>query len=180
MRPFLLAVICALSSFAQPYTISTISGIDRSANGLQATFDRFGYITGVAVDQAGNLYFDDWAGRRVYRIGPGGIVTLVAGSGAPTSDPSPNGVPATSVPINDPEGVAADSQRNVYILQPNLHQIQKVSADGLITTFAGASPGSSDDGIPATSANLAQCYSIAADASGNVFLNDGPRLRKVD
>jgi hypothetical protein len=179
MKIILLAAFGAFSACCQPYTISTISGIDRSENGLQATFDRFGYIVGVAADPAGNLYFNDWPGRRVHRIEPGGKLSLVAGSGDPINYLAPPGTLATNVAINDPEGVAVDAMGNVYILQPTFHQILKVSTDGFITTFAGTSPGSAADGIPATSASLVGTDAIAADSSGNVFLDEGPRIRRI-
>jgi hypothetical protein len=58
----------------------------------------------------------------------------------------------------------------------------KVAANGVITTAAGNGvQGSSGDGGPATSAQLNSTYTygIGVDGSGNLFIVDNQRIRKV-
>ncbi len=55
--------------------------------------------------------------------------------------------------------------------------MRKVSSNGIITTVAGG--GSSGDGGPATSARLDNPIRVAVDPSGNLFITDGARIRKV-
>ncbi len=51
----------------------------------------------------------------------------------------------------------------------------------IITTFAGnGTNGYSGDGGLATAAELSQPYSLAVDASGNIYFKDGGRIRKVN
>ena len=64
--------------------IATIAGTGVAGfggDGGPATAARLNYPIGVAVDAVGNVYVADRANHRVRRIGPGGIIETVAGSG---------------------------------------------------------------------------------------------------
>ncbi|MFL6448655.1 MAG: Ig-like domain repeat protein [Bryobacteraceae bacterium] len=109
------------------------------------------------------------------------MITTVAGRGYSTGD----GGPATDAMLARPLGLAVDGSGNFYIadggdfLDPG--RIRKVSADtGVITTVAGnGSYGFSGDGGPATSARLEGPSAVAVDGSGNLYIADGNRIRKV-
>jgi hypothetical protein len=62
-------------------------------------------------------------------------------------------------------------------------RIRRISPDGIITTVAGTGvPGDSPDtgdGGPATSAQFAVAGSLAVDASGNLYISDYRRIRRV-
>jgi uncharacterized protein (TIGR03437 family) len=112
--------------------------------------------------------------------GQSGIITTVAGDG--TFGYSGDDGPATSASLFYPEGVAADASGNLFIADTNNHRIRKVSASGIITTFAGnGTAGFSGDGGPATSAEMFEPIGVAMDASGNLFIvdDDDNRIRKV-
>jgi hypothetical protein len=103
-----------------------------------------------------------------------GDITTVAGGGV--SD----GGPATNAPLAWPEGIAVDTSGNLYIADTENHRIRKVAPTGTITTVAGnGTPGFSGDGGPATQAALNSPQAVAVDASGNVYIADGVRIRKV-
>ena len=71
----------------------------------------------------------------------------------------------------------------MYIADYGSHRIRKVSATGIITTFAGTgSAGYSGDGGPATAALLDYPWSVASDFSGNVYIADyyNHRVRMVN
>jgi len=91
---------------------------------------------------------------------------------------------ATSKYLNNPTGVATDQNRNLYIADMANNRIRKVNVStGLITTVAGNGAfGFSGDNGPATAAKLAFPYSVAVDASGNIYIADrnNNRIRKVD
>lgn len=74
MKACLVSAICVIGVGAQPYTISTISGMDRGAEGIAATSILFGNIGGVAADLQGNVYFSDIAYGRVHRVSPDGLL----------------------------------------------------------------------------------------------------------
>jgi hypothetical protein len=60
-----------------------------------------------------------------------------------------------------------------------INQIAKVTPNGVSTTFAGSGDsGSSVDG-QGTLARFGGIYSLAADSSSNIFVNENQRIRKV-
>jgi uncharacterized protein (TIGR03437 family) len=117
---------------------------------------------GVAVDAAGNLYIADYGNNRIRRVS-NGVITTVAGGGSNSG----NNVPATSVEVYEPSGIAVDSAGNLYIAES--YGIYKVS-NGVITTVAGG--GINGDNVPATSAMLYMLSGVAVDAAGNLYIAD--------
>jgi PKD repeat protein len=136
--------------------------------------------TGVAVDDAGNVYFADSGNNRVREISAAGGISTVAGNGL--GGYSGDGGPARAAELNLPNGVAVDGKGNVYIADDNNNRIRKVSGDGTITTIAGTgTAGYNGDGLPATAAQLFEPTSVAVDAQGNVYIADfgNGRVREV-
>ena len=97
--------------------------------------------SGVAVDSAGNLYIADWGNARIRKVDTGGTITTVAGGGSGCNgqtDSVGDGCLATNAELYGPTGVAVDSAGNLHIASPYNHSIQKVDANGFITSVAGA------------------------------------------
>ena len=71
-----------------------------------------------------------------------------------------------------PAGVAVDVAGNVYVADSDNHTIRKITADGMVSTFAGK-PGvrGAIDG-PGTDARFNTPYGVAVDATGNVYVTD--------
>ena len=125
------------------------------------------FPSGIAFDNAGNLYFADYENNRVREISSG-VITTVAGDGTPAQ-------------LNNPSAVAFDSTGNLYIADTGNNRIRKV-AGTTITTFAGnGTAGFNGDNGAATSAELNQPSGIAFDSSGNLYIADSAnnRVRKV-
>ena len=159
--------------------ITTVAGGGTSADdNVPATSAQLGYLLGVAVDSAGNVYIADALYNRIRKVS-NGVITTVAGGGAGFFG-GDNG-PAISATLWDPQGVAVDSAGNVYIADTLNNRIRKVS-NGVITTVAGggACCFSGDNG-PATSAQLYTPDGVAVDSAGNVYIADSNnyRVRKV-
>ena len=134
--------------------------------------------TSLAVDAGGNLYIADHDNNRVRKVTADGIITTVAGTGAPGF--SGDGGPAVNAQLNRPAGVAVDAAGNLYIADAWNYRVRKVAADGAITTVAGnGTQGFSGDGGPATSQALSGPQSLAVDAAGNLYITDGNILRKL-
>ena len=134
----------------------------------------------VALDGAGNLYIADSQDQRVRKVDATGVITTLAGTG--NRDFSGDGGPAATAGLNTPSGVAVDTAGNVYIADRLNHRIRRVTAAGIITTFAGTGTASfSGDGGPATSATLNSPDAVAVDGAGNVYISDtnNRRIRKV-
>ena len=135
-----------------------------------------GYI---AFDAAGNLYISDSYANRIRKVS-NGIITTIAGNG--TAAYSGDGGLATNAGINLPQGIAFDSAGNLYIAEFNSHRVRKVATNGIITTVAGNGlAGYFGDGGLAVQAELYYPISVAADASGNLYIADESNnaIRKV-
>ena len=94
-----------------------------------------GNSAGLAVDSQGNLFIADRFNDRVRRVAPDGIITTVAGNGRRGF--SGDGVPAVDAQLNSPWGVSADHSGNLYIVDAFSYRVRKLSANGMISTFAG-------------------------------------------
>ncbi len=137
---------------------------------------------GVAVDPQGNLYIADESNNVIRRVSSSNTaISLFAGNG--TSGYSGDNGAATSASLQDPEGLAVDSQGNVYIADTMNNVIRKVNTSGTITTVAGNGTwGYSGDGGSALSAQLYRPTAVAVDHSGNIFIADwaNGRIREVN
>jgi sugar lactone lactonase YvrE len=132
----------------------------------------------VAFDRHGNLYIGDRDNYRVRKIDPKGIITTVAGMG--TSGFSGDGGPAIAAQMC-PLGVTIDPTDNLLIADPCNNRIRRVDSHGRISTIIGTgTSGSSGDGKPATAATLAEPGQFAFDANGNLFVQEGTRVRRID
>jgi uncharacterized repeat protein (TIGR02543 family) len=97
-----------------------------------------------------------------------------------TSGYSGDGGPATSALLNNPCGVAVDTEGNLYIADAQNYRIRMVSPGGTITTVAGTGvAGYSGDNGPATSARLSFPCAVAVDADGILYIADGQRIRTI-
>jgi sugar lactone lactonase YvrE len=92
-------------------------------------------------------------------------------------------VPATTVPLERPAGVAFDAAGNLYIADAHNQRIREIAATtGVITTIAGTGvAGFAGDGGAATAAELSLPTAVAVDGAGNVFFSDtgNHRVREI-
>ncbi len=100
------------------------------------------------------------------------IISTVAGGAPPAT-------PARGVDLwLQPYGLVADAAGNVYF--GSLTVVFKMDRNGIATRVAGnARQGYSGDGGPATEAQLSYVGALAIDRSGNLFIGDGSRIRRV-
>jgi len=175
--------------------IATIAGIagqfDYKGDGGLATKANLGYITGIAVDASGNIYFVDGAANVARRIDRStGIISTIAGTflGFNVNDPTPlagDGGPAGASHLYVPMGIRTDAAGNVYIVESGNCVIRKITASsGIIITIAGKGNGSfgyaGNNGL-ATAAELYNPYDVAIDQSGNIYIADTQNhaIRKI-
>jgi trimeric autotransporter adhesin len=195
---FFFVVACSESDLepsVDPGNITTMAGIagefDYDGDGGPALSANLGFITGISVDQSGNIYFVDGAANVVRKVDrSSGIISTVAGTflGFNVVDPTPfkgDGGPATEAHLNVPYGVAVDAVGNIYITDNGNSVVRKVTiSTGKISTIAGKPGifGYSGDGGLATSAELSNPYDVAVDKNNNVYIVDSQNfaIRKID
>jgi hypothetical protein len=177
-------------------TISTVAGATApggggtgggpggyGGDGGLATSAFLRYPSAVAVNKTtGDVFIADELNERVRWVEKStGIIRTLAGTGV--AGYNGDNRQASTAQVNRPYGVAVDPAGNVYIADYLNFRIRKVTmSTGIITTFAGiGSSGMSDDGLPATSAALADPVSIYIDGASVMFEVDqsSRRVRKI-
>jgi len=173
--------------------VSTVAGTGISGfagDGGPAAKAQLYAPTGLAFDAAGNLYIADTANNRIRRISANGTIDTVAGGGQYSAQPANDGVPATSVFLGSPQGVAVDAAGNLYIADTQSNHVRRVSAAGIISTIAGRAlygalglydgnldiylRGYTGDGGPSVVGKIAQPYSMAVGPDFRVYVTDLP------
>ena len=160
--------------------VSTVAGngtYGSMGDGGVATAAQLAGPLGIAVDVSGNLWIAEGYGNRVRKVSKGTIST-VAGTG--TAGFSGDNKPATGATLRQPSAVALDSAGNLYIADFGNYRVRMVAPSGMISTVAGngTSVFSGDQGV-AVFAGLAAPRRVVTDASGNLYIADGCRVRKV-
>ena len=110
--------------------ISTFAGTGRdgfSGDGGAATAARLRYPSGVAVDDAGNVYIADEGNLRIRKVDGSGNISTFAGAGAGGVSGDGDGGAATAARLSNPQDVAVDNAGNVYIADSENHRIRKVT-----------------------------------------------------
>jgi hypothetical protein len=122
-----------------------------------------GDLSGVGVDNSGNVYITQGGGRTLDRV-TAGTVSIV------------------STDVNEPQNVAVDIAGNVYVADEGNCRIAKINPSGALSVVAGGSCGYSGDNGQAINASLGYPKGVAVDAAGNIYIADtnNSRVRKVD
>ncbi len=197
---------CLIRKVTPGGTISTVVGkspslaCGYSGDSGPATAAELYYPDGVALDKSGNLYISDY-GNQVIRIVSCLTVTSTGGTCTPKAGEtkgdiytfagdnklpagySGDGGPATSAQLYYPYDVAADASGNIYIADYGNQRIRKVSASGIISTFAGNGySGYQGDGGLATDTSLWNPAGVGVDGAGDILIADysNQRIRLVD
>lgn len=146
-----------------------------TGDGGPATAAQFRSVSGVAVDQAGNVYVADANGARIRRVDSAGMVTTFAGTG--TAGAAGDGGPAVSAQLNWPTGLTVDSAGGLYVVDRNSFKVRRIalaaapsirSTNSVIPSFLGASGFSSNTYLEIYGLNLSQTTRLWAgtDFSG--------------
>jgi sugar lactone lactonase YvrE len=167
--------------------ISTVAGTGQAGfagDGAAATESELSSPSGIALDQANDLYVADGANLRVRKVAAAtGIISTVAGGGQ-----NGDGGLATTAALTAAHRVALDKAGNLYISCANT--IEMVSAKtGIINAVAGFNPPTVEmyfvpflgDGGPALSGFLTSPQGIEFDSAGNLYIADAGdnRIREV-
>jgi hypothetical protein len=167
----------------QAGVVTTLAGqvANGFANGTGAAA-AFGFIRGLAVDSAGNVYATD-DNSAIRKITPAGVVTTLAGSN-PAIGRTPGFVDGAGLAARfaGPWGIAIDGAGNLFVVDTFNNAVRQITPAGQVTTLAGGGPAAAGylnaTGVAARF-NLPDSLSI--DAAGNLYVNDanGSAVRKV-
>ena len=153
----------------------TLFNLGYNGDGIPATQAWLFFPTGIAVDNAGNLYIADWLNNRVRKVDTSGIISTAAGNG--TQGFGGDGGPATSAMLSLPSDVAVDAKGNFYIADWINFRVRVVNASGIIQTLAGSGGyGYNGEGLPATQANVFPS-GVAVGPNGTVYFADQSSYR---
>jgi len=159
--------------------VSTLAG----KPGEEGTLDgaggaaRFKVPNRITIDGSGNLFVTD-DNATVRKITPAGIVSTLTGVAGHSG--STDG-PGASALFNWPNGTALDHAGNLFVADQDNSTIRKISAAGIVSTFAGTPGGwGTADGTGAE-AQFQGAGFLTVDAAGNVFVADcnGQTIRKI-
>lgn len=139
------------------------AGGDQLGSAATAKFNR---PTGLAMDGAGNLFVADQVNGKIKMIS-GGIVTLVAGSGANSSiDGS-----GASASFYRPTYIDFDLYGNLIVVEWITSKIRRVTPGGVVTSIAGTGISGYTNGAVSV-ATFNTPYGICVDNIGNAYIGD--------
>ncbi|WP_143822349.1 NHL domain-containing protein [Mucilaginibacter pedocola] len=124
-----------------------------SADGAD-TLASFKQLAGLASDTYGNVYVADRGNNKIRKVTPGGNVVTIAGTGVAGAT---NGT-AASASFNAPSGLVVDNSGNIYVADANNNMLRKITAAGVVSTFASG---------------LNYPTDVAIDNAGNLFVAEG-------
>jgi NHL repeat len=155
------------------------SGTRGLVNGpaLSAQFES---LSGIAVDNAGNVFVSDSLNNVIRKVGLSGTVTTFAGKNTPFAGSFSDGGP-TAARFDGPRGLAFDQSGNLLVSDSSNARIRKVDPNGNVTTLAGTGTYGTLNGA----SNVAQFFGaegITVDSRGNVLVADvdANQIRKID
>jgi RHS repeat-associated protein len=151
-----------------------------SNNGVPARQACLGAPFGVVMAPDGTLYFSDGSLHQLFRVGPDGIIRVIAGDG--TCGSNGDGGPAATARLCSPEGIGRGPDNAIYIADWNNDRIRRVGPDGIINTVAGnGSSTFGGDGGAATAGQIRKPLGVAFGLDGSFHLADGnnQRVRRV-
>jgi sugar lactone lactonase YvrE len=128
---------------------------------------QFSNPSGIAVDNAGNVYIADERNYTIRKITPNGIVSTLAGMAGMRGSIDGVGAAARFQSVGD---VAIDRSGAVIVADLGNNAVRRISPDGAVTTIAGVLPNKGSRDGPALASRFNSPGSIARDNAGNMYL----------
>lgn len=165
--------------------VSTIAGTGTegySGDGSLAINAEIGFVSGICIDNSGNIYIANQTYHNIRKIDAAGIITTYAGDGSGNPGYGGEGVVAATTMVNSPASVFMDGAGNLFFSELGGFRIRKINGAGIVTTVAGnGNFGSTGDGGAATSAQIASPYGVVVDAAGVIYFCESinNKIRKI-
>jgi sugar lactone lactonase YvrE len=156
--------------------VTTLAGSGEAYADGAGTSAAFDTPSGLALDDAGNLYVADTGNNRIRKVTPDGQVSTIAGDG--TAGYADGATAAAR--FNAPLGVAVDHTGRIYVADTYNDRIRLITPDGQVTTLAGAGQPGYADGAGASALFDTPC-AVALTPQGELLIADtgNDRLRKL-
>jgi len=128
---------------AESFTWTTLAGGAQGTNDGVNGSAQFYFPSGIAVDGAGNLFVADTSNNTIRKVAPAGpdwVVTTIAGTAAFGAAGGTNDGVNGAAQFWRPNGVWADKNGNVFVVDHYTHTIRKITPVGtnwVVTTIAG-------------------------------------------
>jgi hypothetical protein len=103
------------------------SGIAGSADNSVGKLANFNHPRTIAIDQLSNLFVGDVGNQKIRKVTTTGMVTTLAGTGAPGSQDDSLG---TRAGFFFPNGLTLDASGNLYVADQLNNKVRKVSTNG--------------------------------------------------
>lgn len=162
------------------YTVTTLLGGTPGYQDGTGSAAQIRAPQGMVFDASGNLYFVDAGNNAIRKMTPSGVVTTIAGSSTGASGYQ-DGTGSAAL-FNRPYGLTMDSSGNLYVVDNGNNAIRKVTAAGVVTTFAGSATGAAGHtNGTGTTATFYAPAGIVADSSNNLYVSDQQNnaIRKI-
>lgn len=166
-------------------TIETLAGTGQagfSGDGGLAWKAQLNDPTGVAADQANNVYIADHGNHRIRVVRPNGMIETLAGNGQEGF--AGDGGPAREAKLSSPWSVALDCKGGLLVTDIGNNRIRVIRADGKIQTVAGDGKGEfKGDGGPAVASSINSSVAVAPDCrTQSLYIADtgSDRIRWVN
>ncbi|MCK5803628.1 MAG: hypothetical protein KAI66_12380, partial [Lentisphaeria bacterium] len=176
----------AIRKISNEGIVSTLAGGGGSYGAVDGigTAAQFYCPAGVAVEMTGNM-----AGSEVFVAGygshtirrvtvPGGVVTTFAGTVRQVGSDDGTG---TATRFSQPYGATIADDGTAYVADYANHTIRKISAGGVVTTFAGLAKSIGSTDATGSAARFKNPADVAVDGDGNVYVADynNHTIRKI-
>jgi sugar lactone lactonase YvrE len=149
-------------------TVSTLAG---NANadfvdglGSAAFFDS---PQGITIGSDGNIYVADSFNSAIRKVTTAGDVTTLSGNGEIGYVDGP----IATAQFYAPQSLVTDASGNMYVADYGNNIIRKITAGGVVSTFAGSGDAGYADGT-GTKATFNSPRGLAIDGTGNIFVAD--------
>jgi streptogramin lyase len=159
--------------------VTTLAGQAGSIGSTDATGSaaRFGNLygsvpigpAGVTTDSTGNVYVADTYSHTIRRVTPEGAVTTLAGLAGVSGALNGTGSAAR---FNYPQGLAVDTNGDVYVADSNNYTLRKVTPLGVVTTLAGLAYYSGSADGTNSAARFYSPTGVALIANGSFYVSD--------
>jgi sugar lactone lactonase YvrE len=129
---------------------------------------------GITMGAEGVIFIDDTNNGRIRKISAAGQVSTFAGR---ETKGFVNGDTSVAKFLN-PNAILFDKQGNMYVADNGNYCIRKITPVGAVSRFTGTGTSGTTDGAPGI-AQFQYIYDMVIDKDGNLFIDDGARIRKV-